>query len=122
MLNLKSYSVYEHFNDIDFVCLDNCHSVVVLLGNDNAHLMYAKQERMGKRQTDPHALLSLLGWLAFGGKTSFSEVPVKVLRANVEDKQSKALSLQQAIDRKDAEIAELRSVVIELSVEDEILQ
>ena len=30
--------------------------------------------------------------------------------------------MQQAIDRKDAEIAELRSVVKEISVEDEILQ
>ena len=118
----QDLSVYEHCNDIDIVFLDNCHSVDVLLGNDNAHLMYAKQERMGKSQTDPHALLSPLGWLAVGGKTSLSEVPVKVLRANVEDKQSKTLSLQQAIDRKDAEIAELRSVVKELSVEDEILQ
>ena len=118
----QDLSVYEHFNDIEIVCLDNCHSVDVLLGNDNAHLMYAKQERMGRSQTDPHALLSPLGWLAFGGKTSLSEVPVKVLRANVEDKQSKTLSLQQAIDRKDAEIAELRSVVKDLSVEDEIPQ
>ena len=118
----RDLSVYEHFNDINIVFLDNCHSVDVLLGNDNAYLMYTKQERMGKRQTDPHALLSPLGWLAFGGKTSLSEVPVKVLRANVEDKQSKTLSLQQAIDRKDAEIAELRSVVKELSVKDEILQ
>ena len=118
----QDLSVYEHFNDIEIVCLDNCHSVDVLLGNDNAHLMYAKQERMGKSQTDPHALLSPLGWLAVGGKTSLSEVPVKVLRANVEDKQSKTLNLQQAIDRKDAEIAELRSVVKDLSVEDEIPQ
>ena len=118
----QDLSVYEHFNDIEIVCLDNCHSVDVLLGNDNAHLMYAKQERMGKSQTDPHALLSPLGWLAIGGKTSLSEVPVKVLRANVEGKQSKTLSLQQAIDRKDAEIAELRSVVKDLSVEDEIPQ
>ena len=118
----QDLSVYEHFNDIEIVCLDNCHSVDVLLGNDNAHLMYAKQERMGKSQTDPHALLYPLGWLAVGGKTSLSEVPVKVLRANVEDKQSKTLSLQQAIDRKDAEIAELRSVVKDLSVEDEIPQ
>ena len=118
----QDLSVYEHFNDIEIVCLDNCHNVDVLLGNDNAHLMYAKQERMGKSQTDPHVLLSPLGWLAVGGKTSLSEVPVKVLRANVEDKQSKTLSLQQAIDRKDAEIAQLRSVVKELSVEDEILQ
>ena len=31
----KDLSVYEHFNDIDTVCLDNCHSVDVLLGNDN---------------------------------------------------------------------------------------
>ena len=54
----QDLSVYEHFNDIEIVCLDNCHSVDVLLGNDNAHLMYAKQERMGKSQTDPHALLS----------------------------------------------------------------
>ena len=118
----QDLSVYEHFNDIEIVCLDNCHSVDVLLGNDNAHLMYAKQERMGKSQTDSHALLSPLGWLAVGGKTSLSEVPVKVLRANVEDKQSKTFSLQQAIDRKDAEIAELRSVVKDLSVEDEIPQ
>ena len=40
----QDLSVYEHFNDIEIVCLDNCHSVDVLLGNDNAHLMYAKQE------------------------------------------------------------------------------
>ena len=53
--------MYEHFNDIDIVCLDNCYSVDVFLGNDNAHLMYAKQERIGKSQTDPHALLSPLG-------------------------------------------------------------
>ena len=33
--------MYEHFNDIEIVCLDDCHSVDVLLGNDNAHLMYA---------------------------------------------------------------------------------
>ena len=57
----QDMSVYEHFNDIHIVWLDNCHSVDVLLGNDNAHLMYAKQERMDKSQTDPHALLSPLG-------------------------------------------------------------
>ena len=73
-------------------------------------------------ETDLHALLSPLGWLTFRGKTSLSEVPVKVLRANVEDKESKTLSLQQAIDRKDEEVAELCSVVKDLSVEDEILQ
>ena len=56
----QDLSVYEHFNDIEIVCLDNCHSVDVLLGNDNTHLMYAKQERMGKSQTDPHALLFFL--------------------------------------------------------------
>ena len=77
---------------------------------------------MGKSQTDLHALLSPLGWLTCSGKTSLSEVPVKVLRANVEDKQSKTLSLQQVIDRKDAEIAELHRVVKDLSVEDEIPQ
>ena len=62
----QDLSVYEHFNDIDIICLDNCHSVDVLLGNDNAYLMYAKQERKGKSQTEPHALLSPLGCLAFG--------------------------------------------------------
>ena len=75
----QDLSVYEHFNDIDIVCLDNCHSVDVLLGNDNAHLMYAKQERMGKSQTDPHALLSPLGSLAFGRKTSLSEFKFNTL-------------------------------------------
>lgn len=118
----QDLSAYKHFIDVNIVCLDECTSVDVLIGNDNARLMYAKQERMGKNQEDPHAFLSPLGWLACGGTTSSVEEPVKAFRYIVRNDQSLIVDLQQTIGKKDEEIAELQSIVKDLSMESVIPQ
>ena len=56
----QDLSVYEHFNNIDIVCLDNCHSVDVLLGNDNAHYFCAAQNSRFRGTETLGAVLNFL--------------------------------------------------------------
>ena len=62
--HMQELSQFKHFDDVEILDLDNCDAVDVLIGNDNAYLMYAKQERVGDSLTEPHAILTSLGWLA----------------------------------------------------------
>ena len=57
--HMQQLSQFKHFEDIEILGLDNCNAVDVLIGNDNAHLMYAKQERVGDSLTESHEILFL---------------------------------------------------------------
>ena len=75
----QDLSGLKHFDGVELFTLDNCNNVDVLLGNDNAHLMWAKEERLGKNITDLHAILTPLGWLACGGQSSQEGSTAKVV-------------------------------------------
>ena len=62
-----SFEAYEHFIDVNLKLLNNCERIDLLIGSDNACLMTALEEREGPLRFDPHALLTPLGWCAYGG-------------------------------------------------------
>ena len=45
--HMQQLSQFKHFEDVEILGLNNCDAVHVLNDNNNAHLMYAKQERVG---------------------------------------------------------------------------
>ena len=78
LLHMQQLSQFKHFDDVEILGLDNCNAVDVLINNDNAHLMYAKQKRVGDSLTEPHAILTPLGWLACGGRSGRSDRSAKI--------------------------------------------
>ena len=42
--------------------------------------MNVLEERLGASRSDPHAILTPLGWLGCGGRSPYKESPVKVCR------------------------------------------
>ena len=78
--HMQQLSQFKHFDDVEILGLDNCDAVDVLIGNNNAHFMYAKQERVGDSLTETHAILTSLGWLACGGSSSKSDKSAKIFR------------------------------------------
>ena len=54
--HMLQLSQFKHFDDVEIVFLDNCDAVEVVIGNDNAYLTYANQERVRDSLTDPHAI------------------------------------------------------------------
>ena len=61
--HMQQLSQFKHFDNVEILGLDNCDAVDVLIDNDNAHLMYAEQERVGDSLTELHAILTSFGWL-----------------------------------------------------------
>ena len=82
---MQQLSQFKHFEDIEILGLDNCNAVDVLIGNDNAHLMYAQQERVDDSLTESHAILTSLGWLACSGRSGRSDESAKTLSNNLEE-------------------------------------
>ena len=54
----------------------------MLIGNDNAFLktVTVLEERVGTSRSDPHAILTPLGWLGCHGRSPLEESPVKICR------------------------------------------
>ena len=122
---MQQLSQFKHFDDVEILGLDNCDAVDVLIGNDNAHLMYAKQERVRfflDSLTQPHAILSPLGWLACGGRSGRSNRSAKIFRTNLKEDVNVTSSLKQTIVEKYKHIAELESVIKDLVMKDELPQ
>ena len=119
---MQQLSQFKHFEDVDILGLHNCDAVDVLIGNDNAHLMYAKQERVGDSLTEPHAILTPLGWLACGGRSGRSDRSAKIFRTNLKEDVSVTSNLKQTIINKDKHIAELESVIKDLDMKAELFQ
>ena len=105
--HMQQLSQFKHFENVEILGLDNCDAVDVLIGNDNAHLMYANQERVGDSLTESHAILTPLSWLACGGRSGRSNRSVKIFRTNLKEDVSVTSSLKQTIVVKDMHIAEL---------------
>ena len=70
----------DHFSDVKIIELQNCETVGVLIGNDNACLMTVLEERVGRQISDPHATLTPLGWMAYGGMSPLDGSDVKIRR------------------------------------------
>ena len=83
--HMQQLSQFKHFDNVEILGLDNCDAVDVLIGNDNAHLMCAEQERVGDSLTKPHAILTPLGWLACGGRSDRSDRSAKIFRTNLKE-------------------------------------
>ena len=122
LLHMQQLSQFKHFDDVEILGLDNCNAVDVLIGNDNAHLMYANQERVGDSLTEPHAILTALGWLACGGRSGRSDRSAKIFRTNLKEDVNVTSSLKQTIVDKDKHIAELESVIKDLAMKDKLPQ
>ena len=84
--------------------------------------MYAKQERVGDSLTEPHAILTPLGWLACGRRSGRSDSSAKIFRTNLKEDVSDKSSLKQTTVDKDKHIAELESVIKDLAMKDELPQ
>ena len=109
---MQELSQFKYFDEVEILDLDNCDAVDVLIGNDNAYLMYTKQERVDDSLTEPHAILTALGWLACDGRSSRSNRSAKIFRTNLkEDVSDTSTTLKQTIVYKDKHIPELESVI-----------
>ena len=120
--HIQQLCQFKHFDDVEILGLDNCNAVDVLIGNDNVHLMYAKQERVGDSLTEPHAILTPLGWLAYGGRSGRSDRFAKIFRTNLKEDVNVTSRLKQTIVDKDKHIAELESVIKDLAMKNELRQ
>ena len=76
----QDMSTFAHFKDVELFELPENKTVDLLIGNDNAFLMTVLEERVGALRSDPHAILTPLGWLGCGGRSPLEESPVKVCR------------------------------------------
>ena len=84
--------------------------------------MYAKQERVGDNLAEPHAILTSLGWLASGGRSDRSDRSTKIFTTNLKEDFSNTSSLNRTIVDKDKHIAELKSLIKDLAMKDELPQ
>ena len=120
--HMKQLSQFKHFKDVEILGLDNCDAVDVLIGNDNARLMYAKQEHVGNSLTELHVIVTPLVWLACGGRSGRSDRSAKIFRTNLKEDVSVTSSLKQTIVDKDKHIAEFESVIKDLAMKDKLHQ
>ena len=110
----------KHFEDVNIFGIDNCTSVDVIIGNDNARLMQVVEERNGDIPEEPHAVHTSLGWLACGGKFDFGGNNVRSFRLQTVGEGGEIMSrLKKELWSKDSEIVELREKVRELLLENE---
>ena len=63
----QDMSTFAHFRDAELFELPENKTVGLLIGNGNAFLMTVLEERVGASRSDPHAILTPLGWLGCGG-------------------------------------------------------
>ena len=87
----------------------SCNSVDVIIGNDNAHLMVVRQERVGDNLEEPHAILSPLGWLASRGKVDLSSCGAKALRVQLVKNVEFESFCKLELEARDKEISRLSS-------------
>ena len=60
----QDLSNLQHFDGVELVTLDNCDTVDIIIGNDNALLMCKMEERVGESRDEPHAIFTpWVGWL-----------------------------------------------------------
>ena len=69
MSHKQDFSNLQHFDGVKFFILDNCNTVDIIIGNDNAFLMSAMEERMGESRDESHAIFIPLGRMASEGRS-----------------------------------------------------
>ena len=77
----QDMSTFAHFRDVELFELPENKTVDLMIGNDNAFLMTVLEERVGASCSDPHGILTPLGWLGCGGRNSLEGSPVKVVES-----------------------------------------
>ena len=111
----------QHFDGLKLFTLDNCDTVDIIIGNDNAFLMCAMEERMEEGRDEPHAVFTLLDWMASGGRLPLYAGATKVLRVQTcvanDDLSQRKLDLEA----RDKKIAALKGQLKDLAVQDEAL-
>ena len=96
--------------------INNCESIDLLIGSNNACLMTALEEREGLLRSDPHALLTPLGWCAYGGASPLGmSALLKVKRVHVSPG-NKIELLRSDIASKDQKIGQLEEALREMSL------
>ena len=95
----------------------------VIIGNDNAFLMWAKEERIGESFDEPHAIHTPLGWLASGGVLLLSEGVAQSFRVQtagcVSSDSVDATWYATELEKRDREILTLKDKIKELSLDAE---
>ena len=113
---------FSHFEDVELYELPYNDTVDLLIGNDNAFLMTVLEERVGVSRCEPHAVLTLLGWLVCGGKSPLEEQNVKVCRVQTYFDLSSEVLLNQEIISRDEKISELEQALRDITLQDEKIE
>ena len=113
----------KQFEDVNIFTIDDCMTVDVIIGNDNAFLMWAKEERIGESFDEPHAIHTPLGWLASGGVSLLSEGVAQSFRVQtagcVSSDSVDATRYATELEKRDREILTLKDTIKELSLDAE---
>ena len=109
----QDMSTFVHFKDVELFELPENKTVDLLIGNDNAFLMTMLEERVGASRSDPHAILTPLGWLGCGGKSPLEESPMKVCRQH----DSRCYRMSEIVAR-DNRICELEKALKDVTLQD----
>ena len=96
--------------------INNYECIDLLIGSDNACLMTALEEREGLLRSDPHALLTPLGWCAYGDASPLGmSALLKVKRIYILPGNEMEL-LRSDIASKDQKIGQLEEALREISL------
>ena len=121
LLHKQDLSNLQHFDGVKLVTLDNCDTVDIIIGNDNAFLMCTKEERMGESRGEPHAIFTPLGWMASGGRSPLYVRATKVLRVQTCVANDDLSQCKLDLEARDREIAALKGQLRDLAVQNEAL-
>ena len=109
----------QHFDGVKLVALDNCDTVDIIIGNDNAFLMCTMEERMGESRDEPHAMFTPLGWMASGRRSPLYTRATKVLRVQTCVANDDLSQCKLDLKARDREIAALKGQLRNLAVQNE---
>ena len=117
----QDLSNLQHFDGVKLVTLDNCDTVDIIIGNDNAFLMCTKEERMEESRDEPHAIFTPLGWMASGGRSSLYARATKVLGEQTCVANDDLSQCKLDLEARDREIAASKGQLRDLAVQNEAL-
>ena len=114
----QDMSTFAHFKDVELFELPENKTIDLLIENDNAFLITVLEERVGALRSDPHAVLTPLGWLGCGGKSPLEESPVKVCRVHACVNMTASVAECPEIVARDNRIRELEQALKDVTLQD----
>ena len=117
----QDLSNLQDFDCTKLFALDNCGIMDIVIGNDNAFLMCAMKERMKQSRDEPHAIFTLMDWMASGGRSPLYTRATKVLRVQTCVANDDLSQCELDLEARDREIAELKRQLRYLAVQNEAL-